>query len=90
MPGDRQSLSYQKELLSGNLSSIQNSFDVFKVRDGCDYMGVYFTSNDKPYITFSDTNDFRPSIRISRSTNYLAFTYSTSGDFTSQTTAFLA
>lgn len=89
MPVDRQSLAYKKETLSSTLSSVESSFNMFKNNPNCSYMGVYFTIFNKPYITFSNANDLPQTIRMSKNTNYLSFTYDTSLNFSTQTTAFL-
>jgi hypothetical protein len=79
----------QKTLLTNNLTSIESVFNRFKTKNA--FLGVYFTSLNKPWITFnSDSSLFKQNLSIRKESIILAFIYDTSQDFTVQTTTFLA
>lgn len=84
---DRTDPTVQKTLLNTHKEDVQRIFE--KYSDKNNFMAVYFTDKNKPYITFGETEAFNPAIKFGRSTNYLAFVYSTSEDFSEQTSKFL-
>lgn len=80
---------YNKTLLSANNLNIKNIFELFKTRKN--FMGVYFTDIDKPFLTFKDVYaDFTNTVKISKRVHCLGYIYNTSQDFDVQTATFLA
>lgn len=80
--------AYNKDLLSNQQTKIGGIFDQFKTYNN--YMAVYFTHIDKPFITFKSTNNFIQEFRMSSNLYCLGFVYDTSGDFSTQTATFLS
>jgi len=77
----------QKTCLLSKKDAIKVSFDTYKhVKP---YMGVYFDSQERPYITFSNSDDFvRPSFKLTGQVKTYFCTYDCAADFDTQTTTF--
>ncbi|HEY9704299.1 MAG TPA: hypothetical protein V6C58_17740 [Allocoleopsis sp.] len=73
----------ERQLLSQHSTDIKRVFNLYKNKGN--FMAVYFTQLNKPYLTFSIINNFLPTIKIGKNTHILAFVYETSQDFDTQT-----
>ncbi len=80
----------QKTYLNNERSAVQASFNKYKHLKS--HMGVYFDStNNRPYVTFSNADDFRqPSIKFAGKTYNYCCTFVSASDFNTQCDAFLA
>lgn len=79
----------QQNCLSLKVEEIRLVFVKYKALK--DYMGVYFnTRNSKSYITFSNTLDFKPVLKMAGNTHEFCCSYICSDDFDEQTTAYLS
>lgn len=80
-------MSTHKTLLNNHITDIQNSFNTYK-NINRKYMFVYFTNLNKPWITFSNTNNPSTTMQIGGMTMTYAYTYDTTQDFQIQTNSF--
>jgi hypothetical protein len=79
----------QKSYLADKRDEIKVVFNRHKALKT--YMGVYFnTRNFQPFITFSNSNDFRPVLKMAGNTNEFCCTYACALDFDDQTDVLLA
>lgn len=78
----------QKTCLSTNLTSITNRFNAYSATKN--YMGVFFTQNNKPYLTFNTTNSFPNFIVMAGNKYTLACVYNLKTTMSTQTSGFLA
>ncbi len=83
-------MTTNKTLLNNYIADIQISFNRFKDPNDPSrrYMFVYFTNLDKPWITFSNTNNPSSTMSIGGMTLTHGYTYDTTQDFTTQTNNF--
>lgn len=80
---------HHKTLLSIHQASVQEVFDKYKAN--YNFLGLYFTAGDTPFITFKSTSGaFQQPLKIGKRAHSLGFVYDTSQDFATQTTSFLA
>lgn len=78
----------QKTWLQSKRTQISVSFDRFK--NSHLYMGVYSNRrNSQPYITFSSSNTFNPTLKMAGNTYDFVCFYVCSGNFNDQTDVFL-
>lgn len=78
----------EKSNLSANILNIKSKFNMFKNTQN--YMGVYFDSYNKTFITFLPANTFSESLKLGKKTYTNACAYVCATDFDAQTTTFLA
>lgn len=79
----------QKQCLTNNTGSIQNSFNTYCSEHN--YMAVYFTEQlNKPFITFKSTNTFTSSIMFGRTKTVLCCVFNCSENFTTQFNGFVS
>jgi len=82
-------LATKKSFLTAQQSHINGIFTKFNTVKP--YMGVYFSTSGKSYITYSSNNTTFPSTILLAKINYIfALYYTTSGNFTTQTNTFLS
>lgn len=78
----------EKSNLAANVLNIKSKFNMFK--NTRNYMGVYFDSDNKTFITFLQANAFSESLKLGKKTYTHACVYVCATDFDAQTTTFLA
>lgn len=78
--GPNRSHEKNKEILQTRAPKVKEIFGKFKKAN--DYMGVYFTSIEQPFITFKkQAEDFPEIFYFSKSIHKKAFIYDTKKDF---------
>lgn len=82
-------LSIKKSYLTNNQNQTRSIFNKFNTKNN--YMGVYFSNIGQSYITFKSNNTtFSSSLKLGTTNYILAFIYTTSDNFTTQTNTFLS
>jgi hypothetical protein len=78
----------EKSNLSANILNIKNKFNMFNTTKN--YMGVYFDSDNKTFLTFLQANTFSENMKLGKKTYTNACVYVCAANFDTQTSAFLA
>ena len=78
----------EKSKLTSSLVSVTTSFNSHS--NDRAFMALYFTPNNTPNVTFSNSNTFPSTVTIGRGKTTLAVVYDTAQNFTTQTNAFLS